>query len=85
VETLVLATLDFGLVALVDLEVSAVFVGEMRAGDGGAACDFGLEIRGRKMDRERKRFIPLGFEGVTATPSSWEEGMGAKALADRGP
>lgn len=86
--TFALGSLDFGLVTLVNLEVSAVFVGEIRAGDGGAACDLALAARGRRMDRERKRFMPLRFEG--ATPTSWEEGIGgigicANALADKGP
>lgn len=86
--TFALDSFALGLVNLVDLEVSAVFVGEMRAGDGGAACDFGLAARGRRMDKERKRFMPLRFEG--ATPTSGEEGIGgmgicANALADKGP
>ena len=85
--TFPLDSLDFGLVNLVDLEVSAVFVGEIRTGDGGAACDFALVARGRRMDRDRKRFMPLRFEGATAT--SWEGiggiGIRATALADKGP
>lgn len=86
--TFALDSLDFGLATLVDLEVNVDFVGEMGAGDGGASCVLALAARGRRMDKERKRFMPLRFEG--ATPTSWEEGIGgigmcANALAESGP
>lgn len=73
---------------LADLVERVDFVGEMgvRGEEGAAAaCDLGFELRGRRMDSERMRFITFCFAGAGSGCGMGGMGMLENAKADFGP